>query len=184
MSRNTIPFLAAAFAVLLSVPAFAQPVGPMAHKGSMRPHAGFEGGPGGEGGHGGMMGPGAAIHHLGRCLLESPDLGLSKEQRVQVFSILDDLRTQAHQKKTDLRAGHQEFLKAFADPAVKNDELKKKAKDNQAQMTAEMDAGIDAALKIRALLTPDQLKKLPAACKPGFEHHPGGLDNDQPPPAE
>ena len=130
------------------------------------------------------MGPGAAIHHLGRCLLEAPDLGLSKEQRVQVFSILDDLREQAHQKKTDLHAGHQEFLKAFADPAVKNDELRKKAKDNQAQMAAEMDAGIDAALKIRALLTPEQLKKLPAACQPRFEHHPGGMDKDQPPPAE
>ena len=119
--------------------------------------------------HGGM-------HLLGRCLLDSPEIGLSADQRKQIEAIRDEEISKFRAERPKITPA--DLLRAFADPKVSKADLKKMHEAMHAERKALMDQKIEAMMRVRDVLTPEQLAKLPAVCGgPAF-------GPDWPPPAE
>lgn len=119
-------------------------------------------------------GPGLHLGLIGRCLLDAPELKLTREQRMEIHAVMDELRQDMLEQSSEIKAIHDEFIKAFADPGVSNDELKKKALAIHDRIRARIEAKWETAMKIRSILTPEQLKMVPSLkrCQ-GFFGPPG-----------
>ncbi len=119
-------------------------------------------------------GPGAMF----RCLLESPDLDLSTDQRKTIESILDTARDEGRRFREEARDLKDQFLKTFSDPKVTADQVRDMAGAMRKHHEDMANHRLEVLLKVRAVLTPDQLKKVPGAmdeCRPGPRHrHRGG----------
>lgn len=126
------------------------------------------------GGPGFGPGPGAMF----RCLLESRDLDLSPDQRKAVESILEQARDEGRRFREEARDLKDQFLKTFSDPKVTADQVRDMAGAMRKHREDMADHRLEVLLKVRAVLTPEQLKKVPdamAECRPGPRHrHRGG----------
>ncbi|MBM4394247.1 MAG: hypothetical protein FJ087_00990, partial [Deltaproteobacteria bacterium] len=142
MRRNLFAILAA---VALALPAIA----------AAQPGPGGRGGGYGYGhGKGGMGpgmhgGPGVHLRHVYKCLMNSPEIALDADQKKQVDAIRDELKAGLKGRKNEMRARHQEFMKAFSDASKSNADLKKMADAMHADMKAQMDAKWDTVMKVR-----------------------------------
>jgi Spy/CpxP family protein refolding chaperone len=129
---------------------------------------------GGEHGHGGkgrMGGPGCPMMALARCL-HSPELQVTPDQTKKLEALHDELKAAMRETGPKLHEQREALLKAIADPKVPAEEVKAKARAVHEAMAAAMEKGLDTVLKIRGILTPEQLAKLPGlpGCKgPGPE---------------
>lgn len=135
------------------------------------PCEGPPGGPGmgrwdGASGPGFGAGPGA----MAQCLLDSRDLDLSADQRKTIESILDTARDEGRKFRDEARDLKDQFLKTFSDPKVSADQVRDMARAMRKHHEDLADRRLEVLLKVRAVLTPEQLKKVPDAvdaCRPG-----------------
>ena len=132
---------------------------PPAHKPPHAEHGGMGKGGMGMGMGMGMGKDGGPAEMMARCMLDSPELNLTKDQRVQVLTIGDDLSQAMRMQAPKMHMLHGEFFKAFADPKMGADDLKKKAAAVHEGMAACMDMMFEGAMKVRGVLTADQMKK-------------------------
>lgn len=117
----------------------------------------WDGGPGG--------GPGA----LFRCILDSRDVALSADQRQSIETILEQGREEGRRFRDEARDLKDQFLKTFADPKVTADQVREMAKATRQHREDIADHHLEVLLKVRAVLTPEQLKKVPdvmEGCRP------------------
>ncbi len=106
-----------------------------------------------------------------RCLLESRDIGLSEDQRKAIEQILDQGREEGRRFREEARDLKEQFLKAFSDPKVTPDQLREVAQAMRKHREDMAAHRLEVMLKVRAVLAPEQLKKVPDAmdqCMPGF----------------
>ena len=142
----------------------------------------------GRGGHGGRCGPGMGpgggpgmgVMGLGHCL-RSPELGLSAEQRVKLELIREKGMERMKAERPRMMELRKGLVAAFADPKVDAAALKTKVAEVRKAMQDAMDQGTDLLIEARAVLTPEQLKKIPDLKGCGkFEGPDGGPDGDDP----
>lgn len=120
---------------------------------------GGRGGRGGPGmGHGG--GPGMGLMGLGHCL-RSPELGLTAEQRVKLELIREKGMERMKAERPRMMELRKGLVAAFADPKVDAAALKTKVAEVRKAMQDGMEQGVDLLIEARAVLTPEQLKKIP-----------------------
>ena len=131
------------------------------------------GGPGpgwGGGAAGPGPGPGFGPRAMFRCILDAPDLGLTADQRKTIEGILEEAREQAQDVREQNQDLRDQFLKSFADPTVTAEQLRELAKNLRRQHEQMMDRHLEVSLKVRAVLTPEQLSRVPSIvekCHPG-----------------
>ncbi|HOI09523.1 MAG TPA: Spy/CpxP family protein refolding chaperone [Myxococcota bacterium] len=112
-------------------------------------------------------GPGMMLG-LGPCVVDSPVLGLSDDQKAALKAIREAGRDQARAAMEARRALGKELRDLIADPAATEKQIRAKADGMRAQAQAKHDARLDQVLKARQVLTPEQLGRLPearAACR-------------------
>lgn len=130
---------------------------PQAGPGMMGPGQGMRGGPGGPGGRGGPGGPGGPMGILGPGLRA---LDLTEAQQKQVQAILDGQREEQQAIGEKLRTARQALGEAIA--AETFDEAAVRAKAAEVASIEADQAVLQAKTyaAVRALLTPEQVKKL------------------------
>lgn len=117
-------------------------------------------------------GPGAMF----RCLVESRDVDLTADQRKAIESILDTARDEGRRFREEARDLNDQFLKTFSDPKVTADQVRDMAKAMRKHRDDRADHRLEVLLKVRAVLTPEQLKRVPDAmdeCRRGPRHRGG-----------
>ncbi|NOZ02103.1 MAG: Spy/CpxP family protein refolding chaperone [Deltaproteobacteria bacterium] len=152
--KRTLTFSLAMVAVTaVSIVAFAQPYG---RGGGREKGPGF--GPGGRG-------PGPGMMMMGRCLINSPDLDLTDEQRSAIRDIRETARKEMLAGRDEMKNLRDSFINAFADPNVPESRLKEISDSIHAKMSAFKDRRFADFMKVRAVLTPEQLGKVPGIVK-------------------
>lgn len=119
----------------------------------------------------GGPGPGPGPRLL-RCIMWADEIGLSKEQRGAIEAIMAEAREEGLRLRQEGAEIRQAFLKAFSDPKVKPEQLRELEKVAREHREAVAKHRFETLMKVRSLLTPEQLKKVPEAaekCAP----HPG-----------
>lgn len=123
-------------------------------------------------------GPGAGPGMMFRCILDSRDLGLTNDQRRDIEKVLDQGREEGRRFREEARDLKDQFLKTFADPKVTADQIRDMARAMRKHREDLADHRLEVLLKVRAILTPEQLKKVPDVmdgCRPAPRHrHRGG----------
>ena len=137
---------------------------------------------GGPGIHGGLM-------SIGRCIMNSPELKLTNDQRAKLLGIRDELIADRETQGPKFKTLRDDAIKAFADPKASKDQVKAKVRAIGDEMRAAMDRKLDTVMKVRDVLTPEQLAMIPdlSECQGRFGGHDGrgrrgGPDHDPPPP--
>jgi len=110
----------------------------------------------------GPMGPGHGMMMMGRCVLNSPDIGLTGEQKDAIWDIREEARRNAGSRWSEMKALMDGFMEAFANPEVTDGQLKEAHDAVRAGHRAMGDHRFETLLKVRAVLTPGQLEKVPA----------------------
>jgi len=132
-------------------------------------------GEGGGRGKGGGFGPGAkmaghGMMMLGRCVMESADMDLTPDQKEAIRQIRDGAKDEMKAHFSEMKELKDSFLKAFADPGVTDDQLKDLSNAIHEHMAGLKDRRLGDFLKVRGILTPEQLTKIPGIvkdCRPG-----------------
>lgn len=138
--------------LLFATMAFAQP------KGGLCPHC-----PMGGGGHGPMH-FGKGLKGIAWCVLNNPEIGLSEQQKKAIFSLRDNFFKEMSLHRQKIRALHKEFLETLADPKASAKDIKAKASAIEEERRVFTEKKVEMMLKVRDLLTSEQLSKIPNVC--------------------
>lgn len=117
---------------------------------------------------------GGGVAAILRCILDSQDLNLSADQRDAIETILDEGRKEGRRLRQEKRESKEQFIKTFSDPKATDSRIRDIAKAMRKHREAMDDHRLEVLLKVRSVLTPDQLKNVPAAmdkCRPGPGWH-------------
>lgn len=144
--------------LLVSVGAFAQPWGGQGPRDCPRC------GPGG--------GPGFGPFGMFRCVLDSPELALTGEQQKEINRIRDEARQEAWGFFNEMQALKDEFLQAFSDPATPKEKLREIGQKIRDRRQKAQEARLEALLKVRSVLTPEQIQKVPGLVEKCRKAHP------------
>lgn len=131
-------------------------------------------------GHGvGRMGPGLGLG-LGPCVVESPELGLSDDQKAALKKLRDEGQAPAEQAQAEKRKLAKELRDLMMDPKATDRQIRAKAAEMRERAAAMHDARLDRLLQARQVLTAEQLLKVPAIRKECRGPRDGGPRGDCP----
>ena len=116
-------------------------------------------------GKGTDRGHGMGMMMLGRCVLASPELGLTDEQSGTIRDIQKTAWSDMAGLKDEMKGLRDAFIEAFADPDISDTQLKQMSDSIHEHMRNLKDRRFGDFLKIRHVLTPEQLAKTPAIVK-------------------
>lgn len=127
----------------------------------------------------GRMGPGMLLG-LGPCVVESPELGLSDDQKAALKKLREDGREPVEQAKVEKRKLAKELRDLVMDPKATDRQIRAKAAEMRDRAAAMHDARLDRLLQARQVLTAEQLLKVPAIRKECRGPRDGGPRGDCP----
>ncbi len=111
-------------------------------------------GPGGYGAGTGMLG-------LNPCVVDSPELGLSDDQKAALEMLFEVGQNQAIEAVTARWQQDEELRALVVDPQATEEQIRTKASEKCERMQAGHEAWLDRMLQARNVLTPEQLAKVP-----------------------